>query len=47
MLAPATGAGSVLVRMVNAGLRMHVPSIVGSQTGSVVARLQLPLPDFR
>src|SRR6266404_4177488 len=29
--APATG--SVLVRLVNAGLRMHVPSIVGSQTG--------------
>src|SRR5947207_6808565 len=30
---PATGVtGSVLVRMVNAGLRMHVPSIVGSQT---------------
>jgi hypothetical protein len=29
--APATG--SVLVRMVNAGLRMHVPSIVGSVTG--------------
>jgi len=28
---PATG--SVLVRLVNAGLRMHVPSIVGSQTG--------------
>jgi hypothetical protein len=28
--APATG--TVLVRMVNAGLRMHVPSIVGSQT---------------
>ena len=25
-------AGTVLVRMVNAGLRMHVPSIVGSQT---------------
>ena len=25
--------GKVLVRMVNAGLRMHVPSIVGSQTG--------------
>jgi hypothetical protein len=24
--------GSILVRMVNAGLRMHVPSIVGSQT---------------
>ena len=26
--------GTVLVRMVNAGLRMHVPSIVGSQTGA-------------
>ena len=34
---PATGlplAGKVLVRLVNAGLRMHVPSIVGSQTGT-------------
>jgi hypothetical protein len=30
-------AGSVLVRFVNAGLRMHVPSIVGSQTGTAVA----------
>jgi hypothetical protein len=31
-IAPATGTtGSVLVRMVNAGLKMHVPSIVGSQ----------------
>ncbi len=30
--APVTG--SVLVRLVNAGLRMHVPSIVGSQTGT-------------
>jgi len=29
--------GTVLVRMVNAGLRMHVPTIVGSQTGVVVA----------
>ena len=30
---PATGVtGNVLVRMVNAGLRMHVPSIVGAQT---------------
>ena len=29
---PATG--TVLVRLVNAGLRMHVPSIVGSLTGS-------------
>ena len=32
--APATAPGSVLVRLVNAGLRMHVPSIVGSQTGT-------------
>jgi hypothetical protein len=29
---PAPAAGSVLVRFVNAGLRMHVPSIVGAQT---------------
>jgi hypothetical protein len=29
--APVTG--TVLVRLVNAGLRMHVPSIVGAQTG--------------
>ena len=35
---PATGVtGTVLVRMVNAGLRMHVPSIVGSQTGTAAA----------
>src|SRR5262249_52741990 len=27
---PATGATNVLVRLVNAGLRMHVPSIVGA-----------------
>src|SRR6202011_1396846 len=32
--APVTG--TVLVRMVNAGVRMHVPSIVGAQTGSAV-----------
>jgi hypothetical protein len=32
---PAPGtSGSVLVRLVNAGLRMHVPSIIGSQTAS-------------
>jgi hypothetical protein len=35
---PATGltggTGNVLVRFVNAGLRMHVPSIVGSLTGA-------------
>jgi hypothetical protein len=38
--APATGVaatGKVLVRMVNAGLRMHVPSVVGSQTGTATA----------
>src|SRR6266480_4015284 len=35
---PASGVtGNVLVRLVNAGLRMHVPSIVGSQTGTAVA----------
>ncbi|KAA6457989.1 hypothetical protein DYQ86_21755 [Acidobacteria bacterium AB60] len=33
---PGTGVtGDVLVRMVNAGLRMHVPSIVGSQPSSL------------
>jgi hypothetical protein len=32
IIAPATNTtGNVLVRIVNAGLRMHVPSIVGSQ----------------
>lgn len=31
-LAPVSGTGTVLVRLVNAGSRMHVPSIVGSQT---------------
>ena len=36
-LTPATGTGSVLVRFVNAGLRMHVPAIVGAQTGSAGA----------
>src|SRR4029077_6892015 len=36
---PATSVtGSVLVRLVNAGLRMHVPSIVGTQTGTPTAR---------
>ena len=29
---PSPATGSVLVRFVNAGLRMHVPSIVGAQT---------------
>ena len=30
-IAPVSGTGSVLVRMVNAGSKMHVPAIVGSQ----------------
>src|SRR5258706_2634819 len=35
--APATGVtGNVLVRIVNAGLRMHIPSIVGSVTTPAV-----------
>src|SRR5207237_5623588 len=52
--APSTAAnpvsGSVLVRFVNAGLRMHVPSVVGSQTGaaapgfSLIAEDGNPLP---
>src|ERR1700730_13836946 len=33
----AATTGTVLVRLVNAGLRMHVPAIVGSQTGTAVA----------
>ena len=37
---PAATGGSLLVRMVNAGLRMHVPSIVGSLTGAT------PVPGF-
>ncbi len=40
---PATGVtGNVLVRLVNAGLRMHVPSIVGAQTGTAVAPALAP-----
>ena len=48
--APATGVtGSVLVRLVNAGLRMHVPSIVGAKTGTtsgfaLIAEDGNPLP---
>ena len=43
---PATGvSGSVLVRFVNAGLRMHVPSIVGAQTGSAVSGFGLIAED--
>src|SRR5713101_7651269 len=44
---PATGVtGTVLVRFVNAGLRMHVPSIVGSQTGVAVAPATAPPAGF-
>jgi hypothetical protein len=38
-------SGSILVRMVNAGLRMHVPSIVGSQTGSAASGFTLVAED--
>ncbi len=31
---PAPAGKTALVRMVNAGLRMHIPSIVGAQTGT-------------
>ena len=37
-VSPATGVtGNVLVRFVNAGLKMHVPSIVGAITGTPTA----------
>ncbi|MDE1923371.1 MAG: hypothetical protein KGI55_08090, partial [Gammaproteobacteria bacterium] len=36
-IAPATGPGTILVRLVTAGLRMHVPSIVGSTTVAAAA----------
>src|SRR5882762_7732959 len=39
-------AGTVLVRLVNAGLKMHVPSIVGSQTGVAVAPATIPPAGF-
>ena len=38
-------AGNVLVRLVNAGLRMHVPSIVGAQTGAGAAGFALIAED--
>jgi hypothetical protein len=51
MLTPTSGTRSVLVRMVNSGSRMHVPSIVGAQTGttgaggfSLIAEDGNPLP---
>ncbi len=43
---PSTGVtGTVLVRLVNAGLRMHVPAIVGSQTGAGAAGFSLIAED--
>src|SRR5947209_11375148 len=51
---PSAVTGTVLVRFVNAGLRMHVPSIVGAQTGtpavpgfSLIAEDGNPLPGTR
>src|SRR5205807_8345984 len=48
-VAPNTGVtGTVLVRMVNAGLRMHVPAIVGSQTtGQTGAGLPTTVTGFQ
>src|SRR5437588_2819161 len=44
---PASGVtGSVLVRLVNAGLRMHVPSIVGADTTQTVGTTSTVLPGF-
>src|SRR5882762_5312398 len=43
---PALGvSGTVLVRLVNAGLRMHVPAIVGAQTGAAVPGFSLIAED--
>lgn len=43
---PAPGpTGSVLVRFVNAGLRMHVPTIVGAQTGAGLSGFALVAED--
>jgi hypothetical protein len=35
-IVPLPAGKTALVRMVNAGLRMHIPSIVGAQTGATV-----------
>jgi len=48
---PVTGVttgttGTVWVRLVNAGLRMHVPSIVGAQIGAAVAPATVPPSGF-
>jgi len=45
-VAPATGltagTGNVLLRLVNAGLRMHVPAIIGSLTGATSTAAGVP-----
>ncbi len=47
-IAPATGTtGTVLVRLVNAGSRMHVPSIVGSQVAGATGGPTRSLPASR
>ncbi len=47
-IAPATGTtGNVLVRLVNAGLRMHVPSIVGSQVAGQTGATNPIVTGFR
>jgi hypothetical protein len=44
---PASGvSGNVLVRLVNAGLRMHVPSIVGADTTQTVGTTSSVVPGF-
>ncbi len=43
--APPGASGHVLVRFVNAGLRMHAPSIVGAQTGSAISGFSLIAED--
>jgi hypothetical protein len=41
----AAAGGQVLVRMVNAGLRMHIPSIVGAQTDTAKSGFSLIAED--
>jgi hypothetical protein len=44
--APATGVtGTVLVRIVNAGLHMHIPSVVGAQTDTAAPGFSLIAED--
>ncbi len=43
---PLGVTGNVLVRMVNAGLRMHIPSIVGAQSVTTIAPATTPAAGF-